>query len=52
MGRLAEKLGFREEARFREAVVVGGRRFDGMGYGVLRAEWEACHPSSLETVVR
>jgi len=39
MMRLAEKLGFREEARFRKARIVGDQYYDGMGYGILREEW-------------
>ena len=38
--RLAEKLGFKQEACFRMARVVDGRYFDGLGYGILRSEWE------------
>ena len=41
MMKLAEKLGFKEEARFRMARIVKGEYFDGMGYGLLRKEWEA-----------
>lgn len=44
MMRLAEKLGFREEARFRKARIVEGIFYDGMGYGVLREEWLARYP--------
>ena len=36
MMRLAEKLGFRLEARFRRA----RGEFDALGYGILREEWE------------
>ena len=43
MVRLALKLGFREEARFRKARIVDGRHFDGLGFGVLREEWETAH---------
>ena len=38
--RLADKLGFKLEARFRMARVVDGVYYDGLGYGVLRSEWE------------
>lgn len=38
--RLAEKLGFKLEARFRNARIVNGSYFDSIGYGVLREEWE------------
>jgi len=47
MMRLAEKLGFREEARFRKARIVDGVYYDGMGYGVLREEWDARYPSGF-----
>ncbi|GII99486.1 RimJ/RimL family protein N-acetyltransferase [Sediminihabitans luteus] len=35
----ARSLGFVEEARFRDARVVGGVRYDSVAYGVLRDEW-------------
>lgn len=41
MVRVAERVGFQLEARFREARVVKGERFDGLGFGLLRSEWEA-----------
>lgn len=47
MMRLAEKLGYKEEARFRMARIVKGQYFDGMGYGVLRAEWETLYPEGF-----
>jgi RimJ/RimL family protein N-acetyltransferase len=47
MIRLAKKLGFREEARFRKARIVEGKYYDGMGYGVLREEWEAKYPQGF-----
>lgn len=43
MMRLAAKLGFREEARFRKARIVDGAYYDAMGYGILREEWDARH---------
>ncbi len=45
MMRLAEKLGYREEARFRNARIVDGAYFDGLGYGILREEWTARYPN-------
>lgn len=39
MMRVAEKLGFKLEARFRNARVVEGKLYDGMGYGILIEEW-------------
>lgn len=41
MIRLAARLGFREEGRFREARVVDGRPYDAVVMGVLRREWAA-----------
>ncbi len=39
MMRLAERLGFKLEARFRNARRVEGKRYDALGYGILRSEW-------------
>ncbi len=47
MMRLAEKLGFKEEARFRKARIVNGNYYDGMGYGILREEWQALYPDGF-----
>ncbi|MGD8394113.1 MAG: GNAT family protein [Candidatus Eiseniibacteriota bacterium] len=47
MIRLAEKLGFREEARFRKARIVEGTHHDGLGFGVLREEWEGRYPGGF-----
>ena len=47
MMRLAEKLGYLEEARFRQARIVDGRYYDGLGYGVLRTEWERRYPAGF-----
>lgn len=41
MIRLARKLGYSEEARFRKARIVDGDYFDGLGFGILRDEWQA-----------
>jgi len=40
MMRLAEKLGYKLEARFRNARIVNGQFYDSIGYGVLRSEWK------------
>lgn len=40
MCRVAEKLGFTEEARIRRARMVRGELYDRMIYGILREEWE------------
>ncbi len=47
MMRLAEKLGFKEEARFRKARIVNGNYYDSMGYGILREEWKKLHPEGF-----
>jgi putative hydrolase of HD superfamily len=47
MMRLAEKLGYLEEARFRKARIVNGHYYDGLGYGVLREEWEWRYPGGF-----
>ncbi|WP_420642189.1 GNAT family N-acetyltransferase [Candidatus Leptofilum sp.] len=47
MMRLAEKLGFKEEARFRDARIVNGEFFDSMGYGMLRSEWQQRYPEGF-----
>jgi RimJ/RimL family protein N-acetyltransferase len=44
MMRLALKLGYLEEARFRHARDYNGQSYDGLGYGILRQEWEARYP--------
>ncbi len=48
MMRLAQKLGYKEEARFRKARIVDGQYYDGMGYGVLREEWTARYPMGFK----
>jgi len=40
MCRVAVQVGWTDEARFREARVVRGRRFDSVVYGVLRRDWQ------------
>lgn len=47
MVRLAEKLGFQEEMRLRQARIVKGNYFDAMGYGVLRTDWTAQYPNGF-----
>ena len=41
MCRIGQKLGFTEEARYRQARSVRGERFDSVVYGVLRSEWNS-----------
>lgn len=47
MMRLAEKLGYQQEACFRMARIVDGQYYDGLGYGVLRSEWLARYPQGF-----
>jgi putative hydrolase of HD superfamily len=47
MMRLAEKLGYTLEARFRKARIVDGEYYDGLGYGVLREEWATRYPDGF-----
>ncbi|MGQ0549419.1 MAG: GNAT family N-acetyltransferase [Armatimonadota bacterium] len=39
MIRVARGLGFQQEARFREAALVGRRVYDRLAFGLLRREW-------------
>jgi RimJ/RimL family protein N-acetyltransferase len=39
MMRLARRLGFRQEATFREAYATPTRRYDRVAFGLLRREW-------------
>ena len=43
---VGRRLGFREEARFRDARVVRGERYDAVVMGILRSEWEQRGPHS------
>ena len=45
--RLADKLGFQQEACFRKARIVRGAYYDGLGYGVLREEWRERYPDGF-----
>ena len=47
MMRLAAKLGFKEEARFRNARIVAGEYYDSVGYGILREEWKTAYPNGF-----
>ncbi|MCA9909744.1 MAG: GNAT family N-acetyltransferase [Anaerolineae bacterium] len=47
MMRLAQKLGYQEEARFRKARIVEGQYYDGLGYGILREEWASRYPAGF-----
>lgn len=50
MMRLAEKLGYTQEACFRQARIVEGQYYDGLGYGVLRSEWESRYPRGFANI--
>jgi RimJ/RimL family protein N-acetyltransferase len=39
--RVLEKLGMREEGRFREATQFKGRTWDALHYAILEPEWRA-----------
>lgn len=43
MQRIAARVGMREEARFDDARVVGGRRYDAVRWGLTRADWDRFH---------
>lgn len=47
MVRLAAKLGFVEEARYRRARHVRGAWYDSLGFGILREEWAARYPEGF-----
>jgi putative hydrolase of HD superfamily len=40
MMRLADKLGYQLEGRFRKARIVASDYYDALGYGILREEWQ------------
>jgi RimJ/RimL family protein N-acetyltransferase len=40
MMKLAAKLGYQLEGRFRKARMVAGQHYDALGYGILREEWQ------------
>ena len=40
MMKLAEKLGYQLEGRFRKARIVGEEHYDALGYGMLRDDWQ------------
>lgn len=44
---LARKLGYQQEACFRMARIVAGEYYDGLGYGVLRSEWDTLYPGGF-----
>lgn len=48
MMKLAEKLGFQLEATFRKARIVDGKYFNGVGYGILKEEWQNRYPKGFE----
>ena len=40
MMKLAEKLGMKKEAEYRQARIVDGQYYDSVSYGILKSEWE------------
>lgn len=49
MMKLAEKLGYKQEACFRNARIVNGEYYDSIGYGILREEWESLYLNHEKT---
>lgn len=47
----AEKLGFRQATRIREAIWKGGRFNDNLGMDLLREEWYSLHPELTDQLV-
>jgi RimJ/RimL family protein N-acetyltransferase len=47
MIRLAQKLGFQQEACFRNARIVEGQYYDSLAYGILRTEWQQQYPDGF-----
>ena len=45
MIKLAQKLGFKQEACFRNARMVKGKYYDSIAMGILREEWESSQSS-------
>ena len=45
--RLAYKLGYQQEACFRKARIVEGDYYDGLGFGILREEWNSRFPDGF-----
>lgn len=45
--KLAEKLGFIQEACFRKARIVKGEYFDSLGFGVLKEEFQNKYPNGF-----
>jgi putative hydrolase of HD superfamily len=39
MIKLAQKLGFKEEARYRKARIIHGNYYDSVSYGILKKDW-------------
>jgi len=52
MMRLADKLGYTLEARFRKARIVKGEYYDSIGYGILREEWEERYGEGFEVSLK
>lgn len=40
MVKLAEKIGMKEEARYRNARIVNNHYYDSVSYGMLKEEWK------------
>ena len=51
MMKLAERLGYTLEARFRKARIVKGEYYDSLGYGVMREEWQVRYPRGFADTI-
>ena len=45
---LTTKLGYQQEACFRNARIVDRNLYDGLGFGILREEWQALFPDGFK----
>jgi RimJ/RimL family protein N-acetyltransferase/ribosomal protein S18 acetylase RimI-like enzyme len=52
MLRVAARVGMREEARFADARLVEGQRYDAVRWGVARREWERCQAPRVDGLRR
>lgn len=49
MMKLAAKLGYQLEGRFRKARIIAGTHYDALGYGILREEWQERYAQGFGT---
>lgn len=51
MIKLAEKLGFHCEAKFRNARIVNDTYYDSLAYGILKTEWHTYYPNTFKNIL-